>query len=149
MTAAFMCLLSACNNTDNAGENHPDTGGQGQYIGQDKEVAGYYKRISIAKDGETYEEMKEMLDIMSRGYLVVNDDGTAFFDLDGETTEYVFDKRNFYLSDDTEMANGFPYTYIGGRLVVDDGTTVTQYLRLTDEELASCLENGGEKNDSR
>ncbi|MCR4657557.1 MAG: hypothetical protein K5770_15230 [Lachnospiraceae bacterium] len=133
----------------NAGENHLDTGGQGRHIGQDKEVAGCYKRISIAKDGETYEEMKEMLDIMYRGYLVVNDDGTALFDLDGDITEYVFDKRNFYLSDDTEMADGFPYTYIGGRLVVDDGITVTQYLRLTDEELASCLESCGGKKDTR
>ena len=40
---------------------------------------------------------------------------------------------------DTEKTNGAPYTYIGGRLIVNDGETVTQYFRLTDEELASYL----------
>ena len=69
----------------------------------------------------------------------MKDDGTAFFDLDGEITEYTFDKQNFYLINDSEKTNGSSYTYIGGRLVVNDGTTVTQYLRLTDEELESYL----------
>lgn len=36
--------------------------------------------------------MKESLDIMKKDYLVLKDDGTAFFDLDGEITEYTFDK---------------------------------------------------------
>ena len=70
--------------------------------------------------------MKESLDIMKKGYLVLKDDGTAFFELDGEITEYTFDKQNFYLINDTEKASGFPYTYIGGRLVVNDGETITQ-----------------------
>lgn len=141
----LMCLLSACDNTDKASENvsadssvsssEPPSvvNDQGEYIGQDKEVVGRYKRVSIAKEGETYEEMKDLLDVMNKGYLVVNDDGTAVFDLDGEKTEYTFDKKNFYLRDDTEKKNGFAYTYIGGRLIINDGTTVTQYLRLSDE----------------
>ncbi len=43
-------------------------------------------------------------------YLVVNDDGTAYFDLNGERTEYTFDKKNFYQSDDSEKV----YEYIEG-----------------------------------
>ncbi len=119
----------------------PGTDEQGQYIGQDKEAVGYYKRIGIAKADETYEEMLELQDIAKQGYLVVNEDGTAYFDLDGEKTEYTFDKKNFYLIDDTDKANGFSYTYIGGRLIISDDTTVTQYLRLTDEELEAYLES--------
>ena len=52
-----------------------------------------------------------------------------------------FDGAYFYLSDDTERTNGFRYTCINGRLIIDDGTKITQYLRLTDEELASYLES--------
>ncbi len=135
----FSCLFCGCNNKDNSDNKHSDTSGQTEYIAQDKEAVGYYKRIGISKNGETFEEMKESLDIMKKGYLVLNDDGTAFFDLDGEITEYTFDKQNFYSINDSEKINGFSYTYIGGRLVVNDGTTVTQYLRLTDEELEAYL----------
>ncbi len=84
----------------------------GVYIGQDKEVIGYYKRIGIAKIGGTYEDMLEFRDIEKQGYLVANDDCTAFFELDGEKTEYVFDGANFYLSDDKERANGFRFSFI-------------------------------------
>ena len=111
------------------------------YIGQDKEVIGYYKRIGIAKIGGTYEDMLELRDIEKQGYLIANDDGTAYFELNGEKTEYVFDGSNFYLIDDTEKANGFQYTCINGRLIINDGETITQYMRLTDEELAAYLES--------
>ena len=137
--AVFSCLLSGCNNNNNSDKNYSETTNQTEYISQDKEAVGYYKRIGFSKNGETFEEMKESLDIMKKGYLVLKDDGTAFFDLDGDVTEYTFDKQNFYLIDDTEKTNGAPYTYIGGRLIVNDGETVTQYFRLTDEELASYL----------
>ena len=137
--AVFSCLLSGCNSNDKSDNSNSETTSQTEYISQDKEAVGYYKRIGISKNGETFEEMKESLDIMKKGYLVLNDDGTAFFELDGEITEYTFDKQNFYLVDDIEKTNGSPYTYIGGRLVVNDGETVTQYLRLTDEELESYL----------
>ena len=137
--AILSCLFCGCNNKDNSDKKHSDTSSQTEYVGQDKEAVGYYKRIGISKNGETFEEMKESLDIMKKGYLVLKDDGTAFFDLDGEITEYTFDKQNFYLINDSEKTNGSSYTYIGGRLVVNDGTTVTQYLRLTDEELESYL----------
>ena len=158
MMLAFACFLASCNkaekvtdnptgdpteiSTEEAIENwiNSVTDEQGVYIGQDKEVVGYYKRIGIAKVGSTYEEMLELRDIEKQGYFVANDDGTAFFDLNGEKTEYVFDGGHFYLSDDTEKANGFRYTCINGRLIIDDGTTITQYLRLTDAELASYLE---------
>ncbi len=124
-----------------AGNIQDDTNGQGEYVGQDKEVIGYYKRVGIAKVDETYEEMLTLRDEEKKGYLVANDDGTAYFELDGEITKYTFDKKNFYLSDNAEKSEGFPYTYIGGRLIISDATTVTQYLRLTDEELAAYLEN--------
>lgn len=146
--AIFSCLLFACNKKDNADKNQSDSIPT-DYIGQDKEAVGYYKRISIAKDGETYEEMKKQLEIMKKGYLVLKDDGTAFFELDGEITEYTFDKKNFYMSDDTKMEKGFPYTYINGSLIINDGKTVTQYSRLTDEELESYLKSSKEKENDR
>ncbi len=102
----------------------------GVYIGQEKEVVGYYKRTGIAKIDGTYEEMLDLRDKENQGYLVVNDDGTASFELNGEKTEYVFDGRYFYLSEDTERANGFRYTCINGRLIINDGETITQYLRV-------------------
>ena len=90
---------------------------------------GYYQRIGIVKKNETYEEMLELNKIAAQGFLIVNDDGTATFELDGEKTEYVYDKFCLYLAEDTERTNGIPYVYIGGRLVVNDGSTVTQYLK--------------------
>ncbi len=137
--AVFSCLLSGCNINNKSDNSNSEATSQTEYISQDKEAVGYYKRIGISKNGETFEEMKESLDVMKKGYLVLKDDGTAFFDLDGDVTEYTFDKQNFYLINDTEKINGFPYTYIGGRLIVNDGETVTQYFRLTDEELESYL----------
>ena len=153
----FACLLSSCNTTDSITDNTTEnttentdwidsiTDERGVYIGQDKEVIGYYKRIGIAKIDGTYEDMLELRDTEKQGYLVANDDGTAYFDLDGEKTEYVFDKKNFYLCDDTERANGFRYTCINRKLIINDGTTITQYLRLTDAELASYLESDRKK----
>ncbi len=141
------CFLSSCSTSETTMEyttyNWIDsiTDENGVYIGQDKEVVGYYKRIGIVKIGETYEDMLELHDIEKQGYLVANDDGTAFFELDGKKTEFVFDKAYFYLSDDAKKTNGFHYTCINGRLIINDGTTITQYLRLTDEELSSYLKS--------
>ncbi|MBR6256055.1 MAG: hypothetical protein IKR23_01650 [Lachnospiraceae bacterium] len=131
------------NTTDPTVEGWIDsvTDERGVYIGQEKEVVGYYKRVGIVEIGGTYDDILKYREIEKRGYLVAFDDGTAFFDLDGEKTEYVFDGGHFYLSDDRERANGFSYTCINGRLIINDGITITQYLRLTDEELASYLEN--------
>ena len=141
-------LLSSCHmpymTTDNTTENTSDdpvenwidsvTDERGVYIGQEKEVVGKYKRIGIVKIGGTYEDMLKLRDIEKQGYLVAADDGTAYFELDGAKTEYVFDGGNFYLRDDTERANGFSYTCINGRLIINDGVTITQYMKVTDEE---------------
>ncbi|MBP5607373.1 MAG: hypothetical protein J6X66_03780 [Lachnospiraceae bacterium] len=97
--------------------------------------AGYYKRVGIVKDGETYEEMLKLREIESRGCLIISDDGTAVFELDGEKTEYVYDEYKLYFAEDTARTNGASYVFIGGRLIVDDGTTVTQYLKLSDNEI--------------
>ena len=105
---------------------------------------GYYKRVGITKDGETYEEMLKLRDIENQGYLIVNDDGTAYFELDGEKTEYTYDKLNFYLSEDTQKDNPISYTFIGGRIVADEGDTIIQYLKLTDEELEEYIKNSRE-----
>lgn len=171
MVFVLACLLSSCNITDSTADNTTDnpaedetentianytdydswidsiTDERGVYVGQDKEVTGYYKRIGIARIDGTYEDMLKARDMEKRGYLIVNDDGTAFFDLDGEKTEYAFDKGYFYLLDDTERANGFSYTCINTRLIINDGTTITQYLRLTDEELAAYRESAGKENE--
>lgn len=144
MIIVFACFLSSCKTTENTTNNWIDsiTDEHGVYIGQDKEVVGYYKRIGIVKIDGTYEDMLELRDMEKQGYLIVNDDGTAFFELDGEKTEYAFDGGYFYLSEDTERTDGFRYVCINGRLIIDDGTMITQYFRLTDEEFASYLENG-------
>ena len=151
MPFVFACFLSSCKTTEKTAENTTEnttnnwidsiTDERGVYIGQDKEVVGCYKRTGIVKIDGTYEDMLVLRYMENRGYLIVNDDGTAFFELDGEKTEYVFDSGYFYLSEDTERSDGFRYTCINGRLIINDGTMITQYLRLTDEEAASYLEN--------
>ena len=149
MVGSTCFILASCNHTSETNEtgaattniatinseaidwrNDPNIG---------KVQPGYYKRIGIVKDGETFEEMLELRETESRGYLIIKDDGIAVFDIDGEKTEYVYDEYNLYLSEDTERTNGSSYVFIGGRLIVDDGTTITQYLKLTEEELASYL----------
>ena len=100
---------------------------------------GIYKRIGIVKKDETYEEMLKLRDIENKGYLTVNDDGTATFELDGEKTEYVYDEFNLYPGTDAKETIGIPYVFIGGRMVVNDGSTVTQYLKLSDEELEDYI----------
>ena len=94
--------------------------------------AGNYKRVAIAKKDETYEEMLELNKIADKGILVVNEDGTATFELDGEITEYTYDQFCLYLAEDSEKKSGMPYVYIGGRLILNDGSTITQYLKSED-----------------
>ena len=76
--------------------------------------------------------MLELAKTEKQGCLIVNNDGCATFELDGEKIEYVYDKFCLYLAEDTERANGIPYVYIGGRLIVNDGTVITQYLKSED-----------------
>ncbi len=136
----IMCLsLVSCNSTGTVSDTGRDeTEGNAVYhdtydwkddptIG--KVQVGCYKRTGITKKDETYEEMLELRDIQNKGNLVVRDDGTATFELDGEKTEYLYDEFNFYLSEDTEKTDGMPYVYIGGRLITNDGSTITQYIK--------------------
>ena len=46
--------------------------------------------------------------------------------------------------EDTEKANGFSYVHINGRLIVDFGTTVEQYMIQTDDGLEARSEHGSE-----
>ena len=154
VAVGIMCLLLAsCSNAGNTGETVYDAV-DGSETGQESidgnatgyEVidwkddptigrvqAGCYKRVGIVKKDETYEEMLELQDIGNKGELIVRDDGTATFELDGEKTEYLYDEFDFYLADAPEKTGGIPYVYIGGRLVTNDGTTLTQYLKSSDE----------------
>lgn len=153
-TVGIMCFsLASCGNADNTDLGVRDTTDSNEmhYESIDWEddptigtvQAGYYKRVGVSKEVETYEEMRELLDVSNKGYLVVCDDGTATFELDGETVDYLYDQYNFYLSEDSGKTNGIPYVYIGGRIIVNDGSVVTQYLKLSDEELDSYLKDGG------
>lgn len=155
VTAGIICFsLAACNSNDNMNETGKDaadskvaeTDVSDLYTDDNDTIdweddptigkvqAGNYKLVGIVKSGETYEEMLKLREIENKGYLVVYDDGTAVSELDGEKTEYVYDEFNFYPAGDTERADGISYVFIGGRLVLNDGSTVTQYLKLTDEE---------------
>ena len=153
MILILSCMIVSCNTKEDTANDSTDndswidsiTDEQGNYIGQDKEVIGYYKRIGIAKIDSTYDDMLKLRDIEKQGYLVVNDDNTAYFELDGVRTEYVFDASNFYLSDDKDRVNGFRYTCINTRLIINDKTYLTQYLRLTDEELEAYLDSKKDK----
>ena len=153
VTVGIMCFsLISCNGAETAGEKGHDAA-EGEVSGYEvidweddptigKVQAGCYQRVSITKKDETYEEMLELRDMGNKGDLIIRDDGTATFEFDGEKTEYLYDEFNFYLSEDTEKANGIPYVYIGGRLITNDGSMIIQYLKLTDEELEAY--HGGE-----
>ena len=139
--ALVICLgIASCGNSSNTEETSTTTASWTYY--PDEQPVGYYKRYSITKDDETYNEMLELRDIEKKGYLVLNEDWTAYFELDGERTEYTYDRKNLYLKEDTEKINGFSYTHINGRLVVNYGTSVEQYMVLTDDELADYLKHG-------
>ena len=145
MVVSICLTLTSCNRTNDTNETEAAASNFATIDSEEidwrndpnigKVQPGYYKRVGIVKDGETYEEMLELREIEDRGYLIIKDDDTAVFDLDGEKTEYVYDEYNLYLSEDTERTNGSSYVFIGGRLIVDDGTTITQYLMLSEEEL--------------
>ncbi|MBR5089202.1 MAG: hypothetical protein IK093_07230 [Ruminiclostridium sp.] len=144
LIAVIMCVgFSSCAGGGIAEETTAETAQTWLYY-PDEQPVGYYKRYGISKDGETFEEMLELRDIEKKGYLVLNDDWTAYFELDGERTEYTYDRKNLYLTEDTEKNNGFSYVHINGRLIVDYGTTIEQYMVLTDEELADYLAHGSE-----
>lgn len=140
MAFAVCLVFSSCADSQNTSETSAVTTTASWTYYPDEQPVGYYKRYGITKDGETIEELTELCDIEKRGYLVLKDDWTAYFELDGEITEYTYDRKNLYLKEDTEKANGFSYVHINGRLIVDYGTTIEQYMILTDEEL-DALDN--------
>ena len=72
---------------------------------------------------------------------------TANFEPDDEKTEYVYDEFNLYPGTDAKETIGIPYVFIGGRMVVNDGSTVTQYLKLSDEELEDYKKNSVKTDD--
>ncbi len=144
LMAAVICLsCTSCGNNHNTEETSTTTASWTYY--PDEQPVEYYKRYSIVKENETFDEMLELRDIANKGYLVLKDDWTAYFELDGERTEYTYDRGNLYLKEDTEKLNGFSYVHINGRLVVNYGTWVEQYMILTEEETADFLEHGSEK----
>ena len=140
-----MCIgFASCDNRQNTDETSAVITTVAYTYYPDEQPVGYYKRCGISADAETIEQLRELNELAKKGYLVLKDDWTAYFELDGEITEYTYDRGNLYLKDDTEKLNGFSYVHINGRLVVNYGTTVEQYMILTDEELADYLENGAE-----
>ena len=137
MVGIVSLFLVSCSNSQNVSETADSTPTGIDVIEWEndpiigKVQPGSYKRVGITKKDETYEEMLELQDVENKGILTVNEDGTATFELEGEKTDYIYDEFSFYLAEDTEKTNGFPYVYIGGRIVVNDGSTITQYLAIT------------------
>ena len=43
--------------------------------------------------------------------------------------------------EDKEKDGSITYIYIGGRIVADDGVTITQFEKLSDEELSDYIKN--------
>ncbi len=143
--ALAICLCSvSCDNNHKTDETSAATTTAAYTYYPDEQPVGYYKRYGISKVGETFEEMLELRDVEKKGYLVLKDDWTAYFELDGEITEYTYDRKNLYLKEDTEKINGFSYVHINGRLIVNYGTSVEQYMILTDDELADYSEHSPE-----
>ena len=152
VAAAFACLTLISYNWYND-TNNQETAAAGSVSANDdiidwrndpdigKVQPGHYKLIGIVEEGMTYEELLKLQETEDQGFLIINADGTAMLDIDGKKTEYIYDEYNLYFSDDTAGTDGIPYVFIGGRLLVDDGSTITQYLKLTDEELESYPEN--------
>ena len=145
LAALSMCVfLSSCDNSRSTSETSAVTTVASWTYYPDEQPVGYYKRYGISVDGETLEQALELRDIENKGYLVLKDDWTAYFELDGEITEYTYDRGNLYLKEDTERTNGFSYVHINGRLVVNYGTSIEQYMVLTDDELADYLKHAAE-----
>ena len=138
--ALVICLGIASCGSSNTEETSTTTASWTYY--PDEQPVGYYRRYGISVDGETLEQAAELRDIENKGILVLKDDWTAYFELDGEITEYTYDRGNLYLKEDTERKNGFSYVHINGRLIVDHGTSIEQYMVLTDDELADYTEHG-------
>ncbi len=141
--AICFCFASCDNSHDTEEMSVAATTASWEYY-PDEQPVGYYKRYSVVKDDETFEEMLELRETANKGYLVLKDDWTAYFELDGEITEYTYDRKNLYLKEDTEKNNGFSYVHINGRLIVDYGSTTEQYMILSDDELADYLEHGSD-----
>ena len=144
MVLAICFSPASCDNSQNTEETSAAAATASWKYYPDEQPVGYYKRFSISKDGETFDEMLELRDIAEKGYLVLKEDWTAYFELDGEITEYTYDRKNLYLKEDTEKNNGFSYVHINGRLIVDYGTTIEQYMILSDDELADYLSHGSD-----
>ena len=120
ITAALIGLIcfsfTACKKNDNATDDitTDDVAAHNDIIewADDPTIgmvpAGNYKRVAVAKKDETYEEMLELNKIADKGILVVNEDGTATFELGGEITEYTYDQFCLYLADDSEKKSGIP-----------------------------------------
>ena len=83
-----ICLcLASCDNSRNNDEASAVTTAASWTYYPDEHPVGYYKRYSISNDGETFEEMLDLRDIEKKGCLVLKEDWTAYFELDGEITE--------------------------------------------------------------
>ena len=148
--AGIMCLslasYSGAGSTNTEGTDNAEVTGFNALEWVDdpnvgKVPAGYYKRVSVSKADTTYDEMLELLESGSQGYLIVNEDGTAVFKYMGEETKYYYDEYAFYLSEEKEKDSGITYIYIGGRIVADDGVTITQFEKISDEELSDFKKN--------
>ena len=142
MALVFCLSFASCDNSHSTAETSAGTTAASWAYYPDEQPVGYYKRYGISEDGETFDKMLELRDIADKGYLVLKEDWTAYFELDGEITEYTYDRKNLYLKEDTEKNNGFSYVHINGRLVVNYGKTTEQYMVLTDDELADYSEHG-------
>lgn len=132
--ALVICLsFASCDNNHITDETSVGTATASWTYYPDEQPVGCYKRYGISKEGETFEEMLELREAANKGCLVLKEDWTAYFELDGEITEYTYDRKNLYLKEDTEKTNGFSYVYINGRLIVDFGKTTEQFMAIADD----------------
>ena len=153
LTVLLICTgLASCGDADSteemtsAADTAEPTSAASEYTYYpDEQPVGYYKRCAVSAEADTVDQLKEMNRLAKKGHLVLKDDWTAYFELDGERTEYTYDRKNLYLKEDTDRKNGFSYVHINGRLVVNYGTRVEQYLILTDKEREEYLKTEAEK----
>ncbi|MCR5735787.1 MAG: hypothetical protein K6G22_14365 [Lachnospiraceae bacterium] len=107
----------------------------------DDGAAGYYRLLSMVEDGEEDAGMAEMGKLGIYMYMVLNEDGTGYYDFAEDKTNMAWDEKYFWDPEDDETEKS-EYVYENGKIYVSGDDTEMEFIKLTDEEKDYYLENG-------